>query len=318
MSIGARRTYRPSVAETGSPIRAGEEFSGLTNPADTTGRTPGSYTARSSGSGIYTGKRRTRDMNIREATTEDGDAVRRIAQRSMEASYSLSPRTIESAIKQWYDEQTLAETLDDGDGLFLIAEEDGEETVGFAEGVLERETGSGDMLWLHVDPANRGGNVGTDLFERLRGELEDRGADRLRGMVLEDNREGNDFYERFGFEKSEERTAVIDGEPHTEYVYVENGAEPERAPIDEEMDVSVPETTETDDGEVVYLDGRDADMGSKGPFYVAYTDAERRARYGYYCGNCGTLDTAMDAMGRVQCNDCSNLRKPTRWDAAYL
>ena len=42
------------------------------------------------------------NMDIREATTADGPAVRSIALRSMEASYSLSPSTIENAIRQWY------------------------------------------------------------------------------------------------------------------------------------------------------------------------------------------------------------------------
>jgi GNAT superfamily N-acetyltransferase len=233
----------------------------------------------------------------------------------MESSYSLSPRTIESAIKQWYDEEALAATLDEEDALFLIAEEEGE-VVGFTQGALDRETQSGDMLWLHVDPAARGGSIGTDLFERTREELHERGAERLRGMVLEDNREGSDFYERFGFERSEERTTVIDGEPHVEFVYVEDGTEVERDPT--EKDVSVPESVTTDAGEEVYPDSEDVDMGSKGPFFVVYDDADHESRYGYYCGNCGTLDTAMDAMGRVQCNDCGNLRKPTRWDAAYL
>jgi ribosomal protein S18 acetylase RimI-like enzyme len=256
-------------------------------------------------------------MTIREATTEDGDAIREIAQRSMEASYSLSPRTIESAIKQWYDEEALAETLAEDDALFLIAEDEREgEVVGFAQGALDRETASGDVLWLHVDPAARGGAVGTDLFERTREELNDRGAERLRGMVLEDNREGNDFYERFGFEKGEERTAVIDGEPYVEFVYLEDGTGIDSESTDE--GVSVPESVPTDAGGEVYPDSEDVDMGSKGPFFVVYDDADHGERHGYYCGNCGTLDTAMDAMGRVQCNDCGNLRKPTRWDAAYL
>lgn len=260
-------------------------------------------------------------MNIREATTDDRSAIRDIAQRSLEASYSLSPRTIESAIRQWYDEETLEEALTDEDIVFLVAEEgggDGAEVVGYAEGVLERDTGEGDVLWVHVDPAARGGSVGTDLFERVREDLYELGADRLRGLVLEDNREGNDFYERFGFEKSEERTAMIDGEPYVEFVYVENGAETESEAEPIEEDVSLPETVEASSGEEVLLDHEDADMGSKGPFFVAYTDREHTERYGYYCGNCGTLDTAMDPMGRVQCNDCGNLRKPTRWDAAYL
>jgi len=47
-------------------------------------------------------------------------------------------------------------------------------------------------------------------------------------------------------------------------------------------------------------------------------DEGRSDRYGYYCGNCDRLANAMDSMGRVECNECGNARKPTRWDAAYL
>jgi hypothetical protein len=38
---------------------------------------------------------------------------------------------------------------------------------------------------------------------------------------------------------------------------------------------------------------------------------------GFYCGNCHTLDNAVDPMGRVQCNRCSNRTKAEEWDAAH-
>ncbi|WP_268105905.1 DUF5816 domain-containing protein, partial [Natronomonas gomsonensis] len=37
-----------------------------------------------------------------------------------------------------------------------------------------------------------------------------------------------------------------------------------------------------------------------------------------YCGNCDTLITSMDTMGRLSCEECGNQLKPTRWDAAYM
>lgn len=263
---------------------------------------------------VYADHGRTGRMNVREATLDDAGAIRDVAQRSMEASYSLSPRTIQSAIKQWYNDDALEETFGTDGVVFLVAEEDGD-VVGFAESVLD-DTGNGDLLWLHVDPSVRGAGVGTQLFERMRTDLEERGAERLRGMVLEDNREGTDFFERFGFEKAEERRVEIDGEPYVEFVYLEADARPDEAPLDE--DVSVPKEVTTPDGRAVYLDREDPDRGSKGPFFVAYTDSDHEDRYGFFCGNCESIDTAMDSMGRVQCNACGNLRKPTRWDAAYL
>ncbi len=76
------------------------------------------------------------------------------------------------------------------------------------------------------------------------------------------------------------------------------------------------ETVVTDDGETLYLPG-DGDRGSKGPFLVAYGSRELERRYGWFCGHCDSVDTAMDPMGRIQCNGCGNLRKATEWDAAH-
>jgi len=71
------------------------------------------------------------------------------------------------------------------------------------------------------------------------------------------------------------------------------------------------------DGRTLYVDDDEAEIGSKGPFYVVYTDEDGSTRWGYFCSNCETFDNAMDAMGRVQCNECSNVRKPDEWDAAH-
>jgi hypothetical protein len=30
------------------------------------------------------------------------------------------------------------------------------------------------------------------------------------------------------------------------------------------------------------------------------------------------MDVAVDTMGRIECNDCGNVSKATRWDAAYM
>lgn len=77
------------------------------------------------------------------------------------------------------------------------------------------------------------------------------------------------------------------------------------------------ERATTPDGATLYVSTADGARGSKGPFYVAYADPEGDRRYGWYCGNCESADAAMDPMGRVECNDCGNRRKPTEWDAAH-
>jgi len=58
--------------------------------------------------------------------------------------------------------------------------------------------------------------------------------------------------------------------------------------------------------------------GEVAPFYVVYADSDRTERYGFVCGGCGSLAVGMDPMGRLDCEDCANNRKPSQWDAAYL
>ncbi len=73
----------------------------------------------------------------------------------------------------------------------------------------------------------------------------------------------------------------------------------------------------TDTGETVYVERNETRHGSDASFYLVYADPEGQTRWGYQCGNCETLDAAMDTMGRIVCNDCGNTRKPEEWDAAH-
>lgn len=242
-------------------------------------------------------------MEIREATPADGDDIKTLVRRSMETSYTLGPGTIDAAVEEWFDENALAEQRDEDGHRILVSERD-DEIVGMVE--FRRIPGDdiGDVLWLHVDPDYRGEGIGETLFERACEELREMGADNVRGLVLTDNTGGAAFYEGVGFEFVGKREIEIDGRTHTERIYYErprNGLE-----------------VVVDGNREVYADQTDPDGGSLGPFYRTYTDSERENRYGYQCGHCGSLATAMDSMERIECSDCGNTRKPVRWDAAYL
>ena len=73
----------------------------------------------------------------------------------------------------------------------------------------------------------------------------------------------------------------------------------------------------TEAGESVFVEEAEAEIGSKGPFYTVYSSLDAEERYGYLCSVCGSLNNAMDTMGRIVCNECGNTRKPEEWDAAY-
>jgi len=242
-------------------------------------------------------------MDIREAEPPDRPAIRDIARRSLQASYSLGPREITSAVEEWYSEATLEDAMDTGSRLLLVAELEGQ-VVGFADSEHSEGGRTATLLWLHVDPDYRGEGVAMKLFAETERRLEEAGIDHLDGRVLQDNTDGNAFYERLGYRQVGQSEVEIAGRTHVENVW---------SPVDEPG----VEPIQAEDGEV-YVNHDESDSGSIGDFFVVYRDRDRTEKYGYYCGNCDSLANAMDAMGRVECDSCGNNRKPTRWDAAYM
>lgn len=241
-------------------------------------------------------------MEIRRAKPADKPAIRDVARRSLQASYSLGPQAITSAIEDWYDEERLDETLENDEHVLLVADENGQ-VVGFSESTLAGEA-IGTLLWLHVDPAHRGREIGSSLFDTTCEQLTDIGADRIQARVLADNAGGNAFYQSHGFQKVGEESVEIAGRNYVENRYVEtrpNGREPIES-----------------DGRTVFIDHDATERGSVDAFHIVYTDEDSDDLFGYYCANCGVLANAMDAMGRIECDNCGNARKPTRWDSAYL
>jgi len=241
-------------------------------------------------------------MEIREARAGDRPAIRDIARRSLQASYSLDPKAIIGAIDEWYDENRLKEILTDDEKLLLVAEAD-DQVVAFSDNV---HTGAktAEILWLHVDPDYRSEDYGEQLFSATRNHLRQQGATTLRGRVLEDNAGGNVFYENQGLAKIGEEEVEIDGTPYIENIYSEVQSD-QIEPVDLE-------------DRTVYIDHGNEETGSVGQFSVVYTDEDGEDIYGYWCTRCGNFANAMDPMGRIQCDECGNARKPTRWDAAYL
>ncbi|APW99710.1 GNAT family N-acetyltransferase [Halobiforma lacisalsi AJ5] len=249
-------------------------------------------------------------MEIREATTTDVDAVRSIAEESLNSTYTdfLDEETIDEAIEQWYGEG-FVDFLEDDHALVLVVERDGE-VVGFSQSELVGQRyGTGQLQWLHVAPDQRGDGTGVRLLVRTRERLLEEGADQVVGFVLADNEGGNQFYRDHGFERAGQREVEIGSETFTENVYVESDLGDEGWGAVDELEV---------DGESVYVSYGEAARGAKAPFYSTYSTADREEVYAWLCGNCDSLDNAMDTMGRIECNVCGNRRKATRWDASYL
>lgn len=245
-------------------------------------------------------------MKIREATPDDRQAVRRVAQQSLAATYPLETDTIEAAITDWYNPETFQRIINEDDRLILVAEHrppTGEHIIGFVELVFTNATVA-DINWLHVAPEYRDLGIGRTLYEQARNEIQDEEITQLRGHVLAENTPGNEFYADQGLEKTTTQQVDIGDETFTENVYVE---------IKESLRLLT-----TADGDELYIDPESAETGSTGSFYTVYTDPGKDVKWGYFCSACDSVVTTMDTMERMVCSTCGNTRKPTRWDAAYL
>ncbi|WP_415383481.1 GNAT family N-acetyltransferase [Halosimplex sp. TS25] len=250
-------------------------------------------------------------MEVRDARTSDADGIATAARESLRASYGhvLDDETIDEVVGEWYDEERVAELLDEETTYWQVAEDD-DEVVGFVQGaLLDADPPVGEIHWLHVAPDAREEGLARQLLGAAQETFEKRGAGVLQGDVLSANEEGWSFYETDGFERVDEREVTVADETHEEYVY-------QRA-IGDVADESVVEAVETSEGEL-FVNFSEGERGSKAPFYAAYRTEDLEEKYGWYCSNCESVATAMDSMGHIECNDCGNRRKATRWDASYL
>jgi len=250
-------------------------------------------------------------VHVREGTAFDRDDVRAIAIRSMEASYSssLTETEIRDVVERWYGTERFDELVSDPDTSLLVAERE-RGAVGFSQShLVETPAGTvGEIHWLHVEPDHRGEGIGAELFDRTQTALEEAGAEWISAFVLADYEAGNAFYRAQGLDPVESQTVQIGEKSFEERVYAE------AVPTEEQPHPHV-ESRTTEDGEEVFVHYGERKSGSKAPFFAVYTNRDLRTRYGWFCSNCETFDTAMDTMGRIVCNQCGNHHEATRWDA---
>lgn len=251
-------------------------------------------------------------MEVRSASSADAEAITTVARASLSESYGhfIDQDAITDIVGEWYSAEQLNSLLADENEQFLLAEVD-DEVVGFIQGALLQEDPlAGEIDWLHVSPNFRGQRIGEQLLGQLQDTVGDLGATVLRGKVLAQNQDGGEFYEDNGFDHVDTRTITIQNTEYEEQIY--------EKPLENGQEERVVEPITGPDNQELFVSYSDAERGAKGPFYTVFNTDELTDRYGFFCGNCRSVDSAMDAMGRIECNNCGNKRKATRWDASYL
>jgi len=298
-------------------------------------------------------------MELRDPDAEDGERIHEVARSAMTSAYSLSPDQIRAITDDRFDPDRIGRVANADDRVAVVAEDttaqgDGEgdpAVAGYAEAVVE-DQGAGEIRWLFVDPEHRGRGIGTELFETVSDRLREEGVDDPRAATLQANQEGHQFFDAFGYEEVDERTIEMADQSLVEYVFEKSATEGERSdrsaseaetetetgggsasdpdvdtdeeswavtdfPDAEERDGRVVVTT--DDGDEKYLDREEPQTGREAPFFPAYSDAQFDDRYGFYCGNCGSLDVQVDEMDRSKCTNCGNVHADKDdYDASYL
>lgn len=157
-------------------------------------------------------------MTIREATEDDIEAIRSIAEASWNEDYPyiLSRESLAEGFDEWYGEDRLDAELTDPKSLVYVVEEEGT-MKGFVHAIVDGDDGV--ILRLYVHPEYREQGIGRELFGYVRASLQSYDIDRIRAMVLAENTLGNTFYERLGFEKVSEGVTTIGEERYDENVY---------------------------------------------------------------------------------------------------
>ena len=160
-------------------------------------------------------------MTIREATTDDIDAIQDVAQSSWTDDYPdiLSRESIEDGLDEWYSDELIRDSIIWSRAFMLVAEHDGE-VAGFAHATIDFDENEGTLLRVYVAPAFRNEGLGRQLLEETRDRLVDQGVERIKAMVLEANELGNAFYRGFGFEQVATEAVKIGEDTHTECTYV--------------------------------------------------------------------------------------------------
>lgn len=158
------------------------------------------------------------DLTVREAHTGDVDAIIDVAKRGWPATYGeiLAAGTIDAALAEWYDPESVASMIQRDDVGYFVAE-DGGTVLGYVSGKATEEPAV--LAAIYVDPDHWGLGVGTAMLARFEQYCLDRGCETIEIRVLEDNEVGASFYRKQGYEPVETAETELFGERVTETLF---------------------------------------------------------------------------------------------------
>jgi ribosomal protein S18 acetylase RimI-like enzyme len=141
-------------------------------------------------------------MNVREATGDDAEAVRAVAEAAWYATYGgvLDPAGITRGLDELYDPEFLQRVLTETEELWFLVCESEEAVVGFAS-AAPVWADEAELFTCYVDPDHWGEGAGSALLAAVEERCRAAGLDRLSCSVLVENYAGRPFLESRGFER---------------------------------------------------------------------------------------------------------------------
>lgn len=157
---------------------------------------------------------------LREATPDDVTGVLRIAERGWNATYTdiLSQETIDEAIAEWYDMDTIREFIENEDVAYFVVEEDGD-IVGYVSGGPSSEENVATLGAIYVDPDYWNEGIGTALLREFEKFCRRQNYETVRFQMLSENDIGESFYRKQGYEIIEKQETDLFGETVSENLF---------------------------------------------------------------------------------------------------
>lgn len=160
------------------------------------------------------------EITIREATPNDVTDILHIAERGWYTTYDdiLSQETIESAMAEWYDEDTTRKFITREDVAYFVAERNGD-IVGYVSGGPSREENVANLGAIYVDPDYWNEGIGTALLREFEEFCRRQDYEYIQFQILFENAVGKSFYRKQGYEIIETRDTELFTETVSENLF---------------------------------------------------------------------------------------------------
>lgn len=158
-------------------------------------------------------------VEIRPATTEDVEEVRRVSERAWYEAHApiIGEDATREFLDRYYDPETLRAVIDDRARILDVAVTGGD-VVGFVSGGPDEESPETFHLnRVYVHPDRWGQGIGRRLVEHVETKVARRGQEQILLGVMAENERAIRFYESAGFDRQKE--FYDDNVDATSYIY---------------------------------------------------------------------------------------------------